>query len=226
METQNRRRAPARKRKEDLLRDLFGEENPDLPSPQDRWINIQAVVREVYKQLGREYGFIDKRWTEITPRWKIDLSNEVLERLADCDRQVLERHPEVVERLLKDHVSNRGDWKKEKARKTAQAHGSSYSQRGSPPSDHTSPLAHELDAAGSPSPYYEERMNYEIGLSRTASQTSLPSISSFDAGVERLRDSSSPASRGRGRGYGQQQPSHPPVQRYREHHTPRAGYGH
>ncbi|KAF3915629.1 hypothetical protein ABW21_db0208606 [Orbilia brochopaga] len=226
METQRRR--ATRQRKEELLRELFGEENPDLPSPQDRWINIQAVVREVYKQLGREYGFIDKRWTEITPRWKIDLSNEVLERLAECDRRVLQRRPSVVERLLKDHVSNRGDWKKEKARKTAQAHGSGHSQgRGSPPSDHTSPYGHEFDFGGSasPTPYQDERTNYEIGPPRTASQTSLPSMSSFVQGVERMRETSGSTSRGRGRGH-EQQHAHPPAHRYREQYTPRAGYGH
>ncbi|KAF3273866.1 hypothetical protein TWF970_008278 [Orbilia oligospora] len=182
MESQGRRKAPARKRKDDLLRDLFGEENPDLPSPQDRWINIQAVVREVYKELGREYGFIDKRWTEITPRWKIDLSNEVLSRLAEPDRRVLEYRPDVVERLLKDHVSNRGDWKKEKARKMVQ-----QAERGSPPSERMSP-----QDTGRLSPY-EERMEYEFATPRSGShqslQASLPPLSSFVEGVERMRGS-------------------------------------
>ncbi|EPS35154.1 hypothetical protein H072_11486 [Dactylellina haptotyla CBS 200.50] len=183
-EAQSRRKAPARKRKDDLLRDLFGEENPDLPSPQDRWINIQAVVREVYKELGREYGFIDKRWTEITPRWKIDLSNEVLSRLADPDRRVLEFRPDVVERLLKDHVSNRGDWKKEKARKVHQRQ-----ERHSPSSDRTSPQAASV-SSGSP---YEEKMEYEftvVSRSEAHAQTSaLPPLSTFVEGVERMKGS-------------------------------------
>ncbi|KAK6534988.1 hypothetical protein TWF281_006287 [Arthrobotrys megalospora] len=183
MEPQARRKAPARKRKDDLLRDLFGEENPDLPSPQDRWINIQAVVREVYKELGREYGFIDKRWTEITPRWKIDLSNEVLSRLAEPDRRVLEFRPDVVERLLKDHVSNRGDWKKEKARKMVTM--GQQPERGSPTLERMSP-----QDTGSLSPY-EERMEYEFATPRSGSQpslqASLPPLSSFVEGVERMR---------------------------------------
>ncbi|KAK6542899.1 hypothetical protein TWF694_006838 [Orbilia ellipsospora] len=180
-ESQSRRKAPARKRKDDLLRDLFGEENPDLPSPQDRWINIQAVVREVYKELGREYGFIDKRWTEITPRWKIDLSTEVLSRLAEPDRRVLEFRPDVVERLLKDHVSNRGDWKKEKARKMVQ-----QQERHSPPSsdrDRTSPQAQSVDG-GSP---YEEKMEYDFSAPRPGSRSALPPLASFVEEVERMK---------------------------------------
>ncbi|KAF3938909.1 hypothetical protein ABW19_dt0200249 [Dactylella cylindrospora] len=172
MDSQSKRKTPTRKRKEDLLRDLFGEENPDLPSPQDRWINIQAVVREVYKELGREHGFIDKRWTEITPRLKIDLSNEVLSRLAEPDRLVLAHRLDVVERLLKDHVSNRGDWKKEKARKRSQAQERSPQQPDQP--------------MWSPSPTYDPA-EFEPRIVRATSQTSLPPLAMFDQELERMK---------------------------------------
>ncbi|KAF3928152.1 hypothetical protein AA313_de0204817 [Arthrobotrys entomopaga] len=108
------------KRKDELLKDLFGEENPDIPSPQDRWINIKAVVRVVFKELGYKYGFIDKRWTEIAPKWKLCLSAEIINRLSEFDKPVLENRPDIVERLIKGHVSNRIDWKKERVRKTSQ----------------------------------------------------------------------------------------------------------
>ncbi|KAK6538552.1 hypothetical protein TWF694_010131 [Orbilia ellipsospora] len=106
--------------KTELLRNLFGDENnPDIPSHYDRWANIQNVVRAVYKDVSTEYGFYNKRWTEISPRFKSFLSHKVLSGLADYDQQALCRRPEILERLIKNHSVNKDDWRREKLKKAA-----------------------------------------------------------------------------------------------------------
>ncbi|KAF3911026.1 hypothetical protein AA313_de0202941 [Arthrobotrys entomopaga] len=103
--------------KDQLLKDIFGEEIANLPSTQDRWSNIKHVIRASYKAVGHEHGFLDKRWTELSTRWKSQLAEEVLLRLPQTDRQILENRPDIIEKLLKEHAANREDWKKARQRK-------------------------------------------------------------------------------------------------------------
>ncbi|KAF3928013.1 hypothetical protein AA313_de0200822 [Arthrobotrys entomopaga] len=107
-----------KKLKYEILNDIFGlERGPDMLSPYDRWINIQAVVRKVYREAIVEFDLLSKRWTEITPSCKYLLQDRIMARLEECDRRVLQHRADIVEKLLKDHISNRMDWEREKRRK-------------------------------------------------------------------------------------------------------------
>ncbi|KAK6542667.1 hypothetical protein TWF694_006611 [Orbilia ellipsospora] len=106
--------------RDELLKDLFGEDDVqdmDLPSPYDRWINIQSVVRKVYREGLAKFDITSKRWTEIAPRRKLDMCEKVLSQLELHDRMILQNRLDVVEKMLKHHISNRIDWEKEKQRK-------------------------------------------------------------------------------------------------------------
>ncbi|EPS39396.1 hypothetical protein H072_6802 [Dactylellina haptotyla CBS 200.50] len=164
-------------RRADMLRELFGgEESPDLPTPGDRWKNIKYVVRKTFKEVGYKNGCLYKRWTELTPRFKNDLMNTVLSEVSEYDRRVLIYRPDVLEKLLKEHILSREDWRKEKLKKVKQQKSATQTFNIPTPKD-------ERLKETSYFPYKLESNLKEAALSVT---TPVPPLSSLVAGLERI----------------------------------------